>query len=40
MFVRLDDPEDVRLETVGRPVVPTTRCGCWTKTISEVPAGR
>src|SRR5262249_58942268 len=22
MFVRIDDPEDVRLETVGRPVAP------------------
>jgi len=32
MFVRLDDPAGVRLETVGRPVCPTTRSGWSART--------
>ncbi len=39
MFVRLDDPEDVRMETVGRPVSPDDEVRLVDDDDNEVPAG-
>jgi 2,3-dihydroxybenzoate-AMP ligase len=39
MFVRLDDPEDVRLETCGRPVCPDDEVKLIDDEGSEVPKG-
>jgi len=36
-FVRLDDPREVKLETCGRPICPTTRCACATTTVARSP---
>lgn len=39
MFVRLDDPERVRMETVGRPVSPDDEVRLVDENDNEVPAG-
>ena len=39
MFVRIDDPEDVRLETVGRPVSPDDEVRILDDDDNEVPFG-
>jgi 2,3-dihydroxybenzoate-AMP ligase len=39
MFVRIDDPEDVRLETVGRPVSPDDEVKILDDDDNEVPFG-
>jgi 2,3-dihydroxybenzoate-AMP ligase len=39
MFVRIDDPEDVRLETVGRPVSPNDEVKILDDDDNEVPFG-
>ncbi len=39
MFVRLDDPEDVRLETVGNPVCPDDEIRLLDEDDREVPFG-
>jgi 2,3-dihydroxybenzoate-AMP ligase len=39
MFVRIDDPEDVRLETVGRPVSPDDEVRILDEDDNEVPFG-
>jgi 2,3-dihydroxybenzoate-AMP ligase len=39
MFVRIDDPEDVRLETVGRPVSPDDEVRITDDEGKEVPCG-
>jgi 2,3-dihydroxybenzoate-AMP ligase len=39
MFVRIDDPEDVRLETVGRPVSPDDEVRITDDDGKEVPFG-
>jgi len=39
MFVRIDDPEDVRLETVGRPVSPDDEVRILDDDLNEVPFG-
>jgi 2,3-dihydroxybenzoate-AMP ligase len=39
MFVRIDDPEDVRLETVGRPVSPDDEVRILDDDDNEVPLG-
>jgi 2,3-dihydroxybenzoate-AMP ligase len=39
MFVRLDDPEDVRMETVGRPISPDDEVRLVDDNDNEVPAG-
>ena len=39
MFVRLDDPDDVRLETVGRPVCPDDEVRLLDDDDKEVPLG-
>ena len=39
MFVRIDDPEDVRLETVGRPVCPDDEVRILDDDDNEVPFG-
>ena len=39
MFVRMDDPEDVRLETVGRPVCPDDEVRILDDDGNEVPFG-
>ncbi len=39
MFVRIDDPEDVRLETVGRPVSPDDEVRILDDDLNEVPSG-
>lgn len=39
MFVRIDDPEDVRLETVGRPICPDDEVRLLDDDDNEVPFG-
>ena len=39
MFVRLDDPPDVRLETVGRPICPDDEVRLVDELGADVPAG-
>jgi 2,3-dihydroxybenzoate-AMP ligase len=39
MFARRDDPEDVRLETVGRPISPDDEVRLLDEDDNEVPAG-
>lgn len=39
MFVRLDDPEDVRLETVGRPICPDDEVRLVDENGDDVPDG-
>ena len=39
MFVRIDDPEDIRLETVGRPVSPDDEVKILDDDDNEVPFG-
>ncbi len=39
MFVRLDDPEEVRMETVGRPVSPDNEVRLVDEDDNEVPPG-
>jgi 2,3-dihydroxybenzoate-AMP ligase len=39
MFVRRDDPEDVRLETVGRPISPDDEVRLLDDDDNEVPSG-
>jgi 2,3-dihydroxybenzoate-AMP ligase len=39
MFVRINDPEDVRLETVGRPVSPDDEVRILDDDLNEVPFG-
>lgn len=40
MFVRADDPEEVKLETCGRPVCPDDEENCWTRRTAKWPLAK